>query len=213
MLIHTGVQDRVISEVTVGADSTAREGSIQSDSVLVTLWVNSVTSGTLSVVVYTLTDAGKQRAIITFPAVVGPTAELIIAQSSACMQRFRVVATYTGVCDYEVYVRATSGGGSGGTTISKIIGNSNWQVSQQDVTSVAAVLIPAALADRAGVLVKNWGTSGNVFLAETLLKATSLIGYPLAPKDAVAMDIAAGAEVYAVSDAGTVDIRIAQSGG
>lgn len=210
MLIHTGTQDRVISEVTTVAGSTTREGSIQSDSVLVTLWVNSVTSGSLSLVVYTLTDTGREKAIITFPTVSAPTVELILAQSSPSLQRFKVVATYTGVCDYEVYVRATTGSGQ---STSKIIGNNNWTVSQQDVTPVPGILIAAALADRAGVLIKNWGTSGNVYVAETLAKATSLIGYPLAPKDAVAMDIAAGAEVYAVSDSGTVDIRIAQSGG
>lgn len=210
MLLHAGTQERLISEVTIGSGSTVREGSIASDSVLVTLWVNSVTSGDLQVTVYTLTDNGKEKEIITFPTLAAPTTELLLRKSAISLQRFRVVATYSGICDYEIYVRAIEGAGE---SSSRITGATSWRVSQEDVTTSAAVLIAASLEDRQGVLVKNWSSSGTVFIAEQLASATISIGYPLAPKDALALDIAAGTAVYAVSDAGTVDIRIVEAGG
>lgn len=209
MLIHPGTQDRVIAEATLGAGVTSREGSIQSDAILVTLYVDSISSGDLTVVVNTLTDAGKEVDIVTFPTVGAPTVELLLRKSAISMQRFRVIATYSGICNYEVYVRAISSG----ETSARILGAVGWSVSQTTVTAAAGVLITATLNDRSGVLVKHWGTADNLFLAETLLKATSGIGYPLAPRDAVAMDVAAGAAVYAVSDGGPIDVRIIQAGG
>lgn len=210
MLINTGTQERLIAESTTEAGSTIKEGSIKSDSLLVSLWVDSVTSGDLSVAVYTLTDSGKETEVILFPTISSPTTELLLRKSAVALQRFRVVVTYSGVCTYEVYVRAIEGAGE---SSSKILGATNWKVSQATVGTSAAVLIGAALTDRAGVVVKNWSATQTVYIAETLAKADTGTGYPLAPRDALAMDIAAGAEVYAVSDIAGADIRIAESGG
>lgn len=208
-LLVAGVQDRYISETTTGAGTTPSEGSVLTDSLLATLWVDSVTSGTLSVSVYTLTDTGKEVLLFSFPTISAPTTNLLLKKSGVTMQRFRIVATYTGVCQYEVYIRAMEGAGESN---SKILGNDNWRVSQEDVTTTPGVLIASSLTDRNGVLVKNWSGSSTVFIGESLAKADASVGYPLAPKDAIAMDIAAGAEVYAVADVGTADIRIVESG-
>lgn len=124
------------------------------------------------------------------------------------MQRFRVEVTYTGIVDYEIYIRAIEGAGE---SSSRILGANSWQVSKASATTSAGVLIAAALTDRSGVLIKNWSTTGTVYIAETLAKATT-DAYPLGPKDAIAMDIAAGSEVYAIADS-TVDVRIVESGG
>lgn len=210
MLIHPGTQERVVTETTTGSGSTIREGSIQSDSLLVTLWAQSVTSGSLSVSVFTLTDEGREKEIITFPALVAPTTELLLRKSAVSLQRFRIVATYSGICEYEIYVRAIEGAGE---SSSKIAGAGSWSVSQTNVTTVAGVLIASTLTDRAGVLVKNWGTTGTIFIAESLIKADAAIGYPLAAKDALALDISAGTAVYAVADTGPIDVRIVQAGG
>lgn len=210
MLIHPGTQERFLAEVTTGAGTSEREGSIQSDSLLATLWVNSISSGTLSVVVYTETEPGKDRDIITFPTVSAPSSELLMRKAGVSLQKFRVVVTYTGVCDYEIYIRATEGIGE---SSNKILGADSWKVSSTTVTTTPGILIPASLEDRNGLVIKNWSPTGSVFIAETLAKATTAIGYPLAPKDALALDVAAGVSVYAVADAGSVDIRIAESGG
>lgn len=210
MLLHNGTQERLIAQTTTGAGSTVKEGSTQTDSILVSLWVGAVTSGDLTVTVYTLTDEGKETEIITFPVVAAPTSEILLRKAALTLQRFRVVATYSGICEYEIYVRAIEGAGEASA---KILGSANWAVSQETVGVVVQALIPAALTDRSGVLIKNWSTNAIIYLAETSLKATVAMGYPLAPKDAVAMDIAAGAAVYAISDLAGADVRIAQSGG
>lgn len=106
MPIHSGTQDRVISEVTTGSGTTSREGSVQSGGLLATLWVNSVTSGTLTVSVYTLTDTAKEVLLFSFTPVVAGSVDLMLRMGGPCMQRFRVKAVYTGVCSYEIYVRA-----------------------------------------------------------------------------------------------------------
>lgn len=199
----------MIAEVTTGAGSTDRQSSVQTDSLLASLWVNSVTSGTLSVSVYTLTDNGKEVLLFSFPVLSAPTANLLLKKSGVSMSRFRVVATYTGICDYEVYVRAVTGAGESST---RLLGSSNWQVSQTTATTSPAVLIASSLTDRNGVLIKNWNTTGVLYIGESLAKADPAIGYPLGAKDALAMDIAAGTEVYAVADTGTIDVRIAESG-
>jgi hypothetical protein len=182
---------------------------IDSDSLLVSLWVNSVTAGALTVTVTTLTDEGKETQIISFPAVSAPTAELLLKKSAVSLQRFKVTATYTGGCDYEIYVRAIAGSGE---SSAKILGSDNWQVSQLTLGTTPQVLISSSLNDRNGVLIKNWSAAANVFIGESLAKADPLIGYPLAAKDALALDIAAGAEVYGVSDIAGADLRIVESG-
>lgn len=126
------------------------------------------------------------------------------------MQRFRVEATYSGTCKYEIYVRAISGVGESST---RLLGNATWKATQVDVDGTPGILIPASLADRNGLVIKNWSNSGTVYLGESLAGADPSIGYPLAPKDALAMDISAGTVIYIVSDGGDVDIRILESGG
>lgn len=210
MLLNNGTQERLISETTVAGGSTVKEGSIKSDSLLVSLWVDSVSSGTLSITVYTLTDAGKEVEVITFPTLSTNTTNLLLRKSAVSLQRFRVVATYTGVCSYEIYVRAIEGAGE---SSSKILGSDNWKVSQLTIGTSAVILVAAALTDRSGILVKNWSNSQTVYIADTIVKATSSVGYPLAPRDALALDIAAGASVYAVSDAAGADLRLAEAGG
>lgn len=208
-MIHPGTQELLIREATIAPGTTSEEGVIQTDALLATLFVNSVTSGTLTVSVYALTDVGKELLLFTFPTIVAPSTELVMKKSGVTLARFVVRATYTGICDYEIYIRAINNTGESST---RILGSNNWRVDQQDVTPVAAALISVALTDRNGVLVKNWSSTSTVYLAETLVKATVADGYPLAPKDALSMDIAAGNEVYAVTDVGTADVRIAESG-
>lgn len=226
MLITKGVQDRLIAEVTTGAGSTSREGSVNSPAILASLYVNTVSSGSLTVSVYTMTDTGKEVLLFVFPVIAAPTVALLLQRSGDTLQRFRVVADYTGVCDYEVYIRATESGGTQDVNILgqpidvnvindidvTIVPPSQWTTSQFTVTSTPALLIAASISDRKGLLIKNWSTDTDVFIGESLAAATSLLCYPLSARDAVALDLTAGSSVYAATASGTADIRIVQAG-
>jgi len=229
MIINLGTQERLISESVGAAGTTIREGSILSDSLLATLWVNSITSGSLTVSIYTLTDTGKEALLFSFPALVAPSTTLVLQKSGISLQRFRVQATYTGACDYEVYIRAVSGAGSASQDVNIInqpisvtvdSGDidvhlqppSTWQTSQVTVTTSAAILIPAVLFDRKGLLVKNWSTGTDVYLGENLAAANTASGYPLSARDGIAIDLASGSAIYAVTSTGSADVRIVQAG-
>lgn len=209
MIINVGTQEQLIAEAPTQAGVTTRDGSVKTDSLLATLWVNS-TAGNLDVTVYTLTDEGKMVELFHFPTISAGSTDLLLKKSGVSLQRFLVRAEYSGACDYEIYIRAVTGAGESST---RILGASNWRVSQVGITNVASVLIPASLDDRNGILVKNWDDTGTLYIAEDISKATILEGYPLAPKDALALDIASGASVYAIADELVVDVRIAESGG
>lgn len=208
MLLHPGTQERVLNEVTVGAGQVEYQGSIQSDSLLATLYVSSISSGTLTVSVYTLTDTGKEVLLFSFPVISAPTIDLLLKKSGISMQRFRVQATYTGVCVFEVYIRAVEGAGE---SSSHILGSGSLTTSSAVITTSPSALIPFSLTDRNGLVIKHWGGTGNLFVSESLAKLPA-DAYPLGPKDAIAMDIAAGVTLYAVSDSGAIDVRIAESG-
>lgn len=94
-----------------------------SDSLLATLWVNSISSGTLDVSVYTLTDTGKEQLLFSFPTQSAPSTNLLLKMDGTGLQRFRIQATYTGVCDYEIYIRAVHSASSGSGTSHVIIDN------------------------------------------------------------------------------------------
>lgn len=210
MLLNVGIQEQLVSEITSGSGSTIVHGSTKTDSILVSLWVDSVSTGDLQVEVYTLTDEGKETSIISFPVVAAGTVSLLLRKSAVTLQNFRVVATYTGVLQYEIYVRGITGSGE---SSARILGSSNWTVEQTDIGTTAMLLVSSSLTDRNGLVIKNWSAGTTVYIAPTEADASLIKGYPLAPRDALALDIAAGASVWAIADTGTADVRIAQSGG
>jgi len=210
MLIHPGVQTQILNVAASGAGTTSRDFSIQSDAVLLTLYAGSV-SGALDVVVYAVGPLGTvlSPALVTFATQTGPTPQLLIERSGVIPGALRVVATYNGACEFEVNARAVFAG----TSDTRILGSTNWEVSQVTVGTSPVLLIPAALTDRQGLLVKNWSSTQTIYVGESAAKAAASVGYPLAPRDAIAMDVASGSQVYAVSDAAGADARIVQAGG
>jgi len=81
MLIHNGTQERVIFDTPTAPGTTEKEGSVQTDSLLATLWVDSVASGTLDVSVYTLTDTGKEVLLFSFPTISAPSSSLLLKKA------------------------------------------------------------------------------------------------------------------------------------
>ena len=206
-LLHPGVQLRLLSESPVTSGTKSASLNIQSDAVLVTLFASSV-SGTLDVQVYASTGDGEAL-LFEFPQLSAATTNLLLRRSSITTASVRVVAVYSAACTYSITVRAVSAGSSD----TRILGASDMEVSQVTVGTSTMLLIPSALTDRSGLLIKNWSNTQTVYIGETAAKAVVGVGYPLGPKDAVAMDVSAGVEVYIVSDAPAADIRIIQAGG
>lgn len=208
MLLSTGTQSRLVKEVTAGAGTTIREGSIESDALLISLWVSSIASGSVRVTVYSLTEDDQARLEFTFPAVSGTTSEYIQKKSGVKFQRFRTVVEYDDVVDYEIYVRAVEGAGESSTSI---LGAGSLSTSHVDISMVPSVLIPSALLDRNGMTIKNWTGAATLYVSESLGKLPS-DAWPLTPGEVWSLDISAGVTIYAVASSGTIDVRLAESG-
>lgn len=210
MLIHEGTQERLIAEATTGAGTTAKEGSIASDTLLVSLWVDSIASGDLTVKVYTLTSEGKQVETISFPVLTTGTTDLLLKKSAISLQRFKVVATYTGACSYEIYTRAISAG----ETNTRILGSAAWSVNQLTAGVTPQLLIAAVINDRRGLIIKNNSASNQtIYVGESSAILAAGKGFPISPAESFAVDLESGAAIYVVSDADGADVRYAQAGG
>lgn len=207
-MLPSGTQDRAIRETTISAGSKAYDGSVMTDSLLATLWVDSVSSGNLTVEVFTLTDDGKQLLLFAFPVVSSGTVNLLLKKAAVTLQRFRVVATYTGACQYEVYVRAVNGAGEASV---KIVGAATLETSATPITASPGVLIASTLTDRNGLIIKNYTGSGTLFVSEDIAKLPAQ-AWPISPGETWFLDIAAGVTIYGVSSGSSLDVRIAQSG-
>lgn len=211
MAINPGRAEQVVRETTTGPGTTVRDGSLLADSLMISVWVPSITSGDLTITVYNLTDFGDEVELMVFPTVSGPTTDIYLKKLKLSSPNYRVKAVYTGTCTYEIQAKAVTG--SGETTVT-MTGNSSWTVGQATIDNTVQLLIPAALNDRRGIIIKNYSTGGQVvFVGESMTSATPTTGWPIPPNESFAVDLASGAEVYIVSTAAGADIRYAQAGG
>ena len=209
-----GKQRLVLDECPTAAGSESVELGILADTVIVTRLVTSI-SGDLDVKVETVagSQAGSPTAqtleVITFPTVSAPTTELVIRKAAAINDRIRVTATYTDAAKFQVIVRGTT---TGENTVS-ILGPGAARASQIDVSAAGTLLIPASLADREGLVVKNFASGGEIlYVGFTPAESAISIGYPLSPGEAIGIDLGAGEAVYGTPSAGTVDTRLIESG-
>lgn len=208
MLLKTGLQELVIREATVAAGTTIKDISVQSDAVLALLWINSI-SGSLTLTVYGILDNGKQIPVVELVPATTPTPIIIQKRSGLVPTRLRVVASYTGAVNYEVSLRAINAG----IVDTRVVGAGTLTVQQNNVNHVPKVLIAASNSDRSAIAIKNWSTSGTIYIGESISKTNQAKGWPIGPKDALGLDIQAGVTIYAVSDGAVCDIRIIESGG
>lgn len=208
MMLKQGLQEVLLKEKPTSSGSSVKDFSIQSDAVLVAVWVPS-TAGTIQIDVYSILDDGsKESKLITFSPITAPTTTMVQRRSAATTTRLRLRVTYTDSCEFEISARAI-GTGSGDT---RILGASTLQMLQKNVSTPHVVLIPASAKDRSAIAIKNNSTSGTIYIGETIAKANIAKGWPIGPKDALGLDVQAGVELYAISDGPVCDIRIIESG-
>jgi hypothetical protein len=173
------------------------------------LWVNS-TAGDITVEIFGILDSDNREVLLaTFPKVNAPSTEILQKRTGTAPTRLRVKVTHTAACNFELSARAVSTGSSD----TRILGGATLKVSKKTVNSVASLLVPASLVDRTAIAIKNWSSSGTIYVGESVAKANVNNGWPIGPKDALGLDIQAGVELYAIAVDGPCDIRIIESGG
>lgn len=202
-----GKTETIVSETASIAGSKSVDFTVESDSILISVYAE-VVSGSLSISVYTLTDNGKEVAVINFPVLTAPTSELLLKKAAAVMSRVKVVATYSGATTFEVRAR----GINAGETSVKLLGSSSGKASQVSVGTTPMPLFPVSLQDRAGLIVKNNSNSGILYIGYSIGEAVVGNGYPIGAGESLGIDIGSGVIVYARSDVGTLDIRLMESG-
>lgn len=206
-----GKEIQVVRTAVTTASTETYEFSGDAEAVLVSLFVSS-TAGDVDVKVLTEGATGQDVEVISFPTVSAPTTELLLRKSASILRKVRVRVTTTGAAEFEIRARGVSAGAS---SVS-IQGASSWEITRTSVTAVAGVLISSSLQDRQGILVENIsdvsGSTGLIWVAETLAKATSGAGHPVRSGGNIAVDLQGGSELYAVSDGGTVAVSIIETG-
>lgn len=181
-----------------------------SDSLLASLYVRSVTSGTVSAVVYTKSIDGEEVPVVTFPDITAPSTELLLKKAAVGLSNMKLCITHTGDAEVSVYGK----GLNAGETSVRVLGASNGKVSQQDILAgTAQVLVPSALTDRAGMVIKNNEPAGGtiLYIGYTIAETTVANGYPMSAGEAMGIDMAAGVEIYALAASGTIDVRIMEA--
>lgn len=209
MILKTGLQEIVLQSAPTASGVLTKDISIQSDAALFMLWVNS-TAGDITVEVFGILDSDNREVLLaTFPKVNTPSTEILQKRTGTAPTRLRIKVTHTDACNFELSARAVSTGSSD----TRILGGATLKVSKKTVNSVASLLVPASLVDRTAIAIKNWSSSGTIYVGESIAKANQNNGWPIGPKDALGLDIQAGVELYAIAIDGPCDIRIIESGG
>lgn len=206
--LKLGKEITVLNKTAPAAGSDEVSFIIESDTVLVSLQA-SVVTGDLDVDVFTEGTDGVQVRTINFPTLTAPTTDLVLRKASATMQKIVVKVTYTGSCSFIIRARGTATGEAS----FRILGNNDLLMSQKDVSTTAVSLIAAGLTDRSSVAVKNNNTTGILYVGGSAGEATTTDGWPVGPQEVFVVDIAAGQELYGIADAGTIDVRLSESGG
>jgi hypothetical protein len=207
--LSTGKTYTLIDDSPTTAGSREETFSIESDSVLASLWIDT-TAGDLDVVISTVDKLGKELEVIVFPTQTAPTSNIILRRSGTVLSNMVVRTNYTGAVSYRLTVRAVNSG-SGDTSI-KISGADSATASSISVTTTPALLIPSSLTDRSGLVLKNYSGS-TLFVGFSASEANSSTGYPLAVGEALGMDVAAGVAIWGVTSSGSSDVRLLEAGG
>lgn len=206
--LRKGDSRNVMDVEASAAGTTVHSFTLETDTVLLSLHAASV-SGTLDVVARAEDGKGNTVDIITFPQLTGPTTNILLRKAGLALANVEIVATYSDAAEFHVVAKAIDGAD---TTVS-IAGASSTQFSKKDVTTTAETLLSASLADRDGIVIKNYSGGGIVFIGDSAITATDAGGgYPLITGEALAIDLAAGEAIFASSSAGTVDVRVIESG-
>jgi hypothetical protein len=199
----------VFRETLAVAETRSKTVLLSADSCLVSLWVGSITSGSITVTVTTITEVGKEFEVISFPPVTGPTANLLLKKASLAMSRVRINVAATGPCAFEVDLK----GISAGEASTKQVGSANATAVKYTATGTPSILIPSSLVDRTAVQIQNNGPTGILYLGFSLAEATLANGFPVPVGGQWVGDLASGQVIYSVTSGPSIDVRTVQAYG
>lgn len=91
----------VLNHSADAAGTKSAKFSLAESGLQAGLWVRSVT-GTLSVAIWTYAAEGEERKVLQFPDQTSASSAIILLQANAVLANCRVVATFTGACEFEV---------------------------------------------------------------------------------------------------------------
>jgi hypothetical protein len=178
----------------------------QADTILVSVYVRSITTS-VKIDVYTVSQDGSKK-IINFPLLTAPTSELVIEQAAATLSNLRLDIDHVGDCDLDVVFR----GVTGGTTSNSIVfGAASATAYNIVATSTPAVLVPSAITDRQGLILKNYGSGDTLFVGFTISEASTASGWPMSQGETIAIDLQAGQAIYAVSSGANINVRVMEA--
>lgn len=206
--LEAGKTILIMGESPSGAGSLSRVFTLDSDTFQTSLFVSSI-SGSLTVVLSTITGEGKEKEVITYSDITEPSTELALKKAATAMGIIKATATFTGACSFELRAK----GLSSGETSAKIQSANTARATKVIVPTPGKILLTAALSDRKGVIIRNWSSTNTVYIGFSISEANPANGYPIKPQEALAIDIGAGAALYGdIQNAGTADVRIIEAG-
>lgn len=198
----------VLSESTDVSKTFNKTIDVQSSGVLLSLFVQSL-SGTLDVNVYTLTRAGEEKLIDTFPTISAPTTELILRKQIEVHNHMRVEVITSDAAVFDIRAKGVEAGVSSVT----IQGAGTWSVENETITT-KQLLLAADLEDRNGLLIRNANFSGIEILrvAESEAKLDAGIYASVLPGESIQPDLRAGSEIWAESSGAAIRVEVIEIG-
>jgi hypothetical protein len=189
-----------------GSGTVEHTAVAQSDTVLASIFVRSL-SGTVKVDVYTFAQEGDVK-IIDFPLINAPTANLVMKQAAGTLSNIRVIIQHSDDCDIIVSLK----GSSSGTSSTVLLSPTQATAYSVPITTTASVIIPASTQDRQGLILMNYGSGPILHIGFTAIEAAVASGWPLPMGASIAIDLGAGQAIWGIASAGTIDVRIMESG-
>lgn len=205
--VNAGKTLSLIDETLEGSGTTEIRLTVDADTVLLSLFVRSIASGTLNVVAETYTTAGEAAEIISFPQITAPTSELLLRQAAASMGNVTLRITHTDDVELQIVAKGTS-------QIPSLDGSaSKGRVTKVSIpVGTPTKLVAASLENRSGILIRNYNPSrGTLYIAFSEANADT-DAFPIDPSDSLALDVDANVEIWGVAEDQAVDTRIAEIG-
>ena len=127
----------LLDTVKAGADTEVVNFTLDSNGLLLAVYVESITSGQLTVIAETVGEDGQVAEVITFNPFTSNSTQLEFKTAVNMLSRVRVTAICTGACQYRVWARGIGRGGTlSDDATAPVINLSQLTVTNPTITNV-----------------------------------------------------------------------------